>query len=349
MDLKDKRYVKVSIIVPVYNCEDYISDSLNSLVAQTLKDIEIIVVNDGSKDKSKEIIDLYASRFSNIVAIHQHNKGVSAARNAGLEIAKGEYVGFLDADDWVEQDMYQKLYEIIKLYDCDMVISSFEEEIDGIKRTRAIGIPKDYIIDKKNIRKIIYPYLLERDDMNSVCNKLFSNKLIKGYNVQFTEGVILGEDALFNFKFLTYSHRIYYLDYVGYHYREVQGSATKNILLKDYFKMALQNYKENINESKLWGLKADYIKKLKAIKLLNSVVSYTYIYLKPNTEITFRHRYNYVKKMINNKEFREALRLGYNDTYFDKDRYEKFILMMIKHKCTFGIYLATTYSRLKQC
>lgn len=108
MDFQDK--IKVSVIVPVYNVEKYLRECLNSLVNQTLKEIEIICINDGSEDSSLEILNEYASKDSRFVIINQENSGQSVARNKGLDVAKGEYIGFVDSDDWVDLNFFENLY-----------------------------------------------------------------------------------------------------------------------------------------------------------------------------------------------------------------------------------------------
>ena len=102
--------IKVSIIVPVYNVEKYLAQCLDSLINQTLKEIEIICVNDGSKDNSAKILTAYAQKYVRIKIINQTNQGLSAARNNGISVATGEYIGFVDSDDWVDIDFYKKLY-----------------------------------------------------------------------------------------------------------------------------------------------------------------------------------------------------------------------------------------------
>lgn len=338
---------KVSIIVPVYNNELHIDKALESLLAQTMREIQIILVDDGSSDLSGKILDTYASNYKNISVIHQKNQGVSSARNRGIEIAIGEYIGFMDADDWIESDMYEKLYTMAKVNNCDVIISNFEEELEGKKRVKHLDLPRNCILNKFEITKLIYPCLIKQEDLNSVCNKLFSNRIIKENKLIFPEGVGLGEDAVFNIRFFTIAERCYYLDYMGYHYREVEGSATRNIIVKDYFKRALQAYNEDIEEVGLWGIENINIKRLKSIKLLNNVLAYVYLYFKPSSTLSFRQRYSYISNMIKNKDFRDSLILSFDEVYLSNGRYEKFILRMIQYKNVPGLYLATSYSRFK--
>ena len=114
--------IKVSVIVPVYNVEEYLEKCLDTLVNQTLKEIEIIVINDGSPDNSQKIIDKYAKKYKTIKAYTKENGGLSDARNYGLTKANGEYIAFIDSDDYVSIDMYEKIYQKAKSGNFDMVV-----------------------------------------------------------------------------------------------------------------------------------------------------------------------------------------------------------------------------------
>ena len=135
---------KVSIIVPIYNVEMYIEKCLETLVNQTLKDIEIILVNDGSKDSSAEIAKKYLEKYpEKIIYLEKENGGLSDSRNYGLPHAKGEYIAFLDSDDYVEENMYEEMYELAKKEDSDMVQCNFYWEYPD-KNKKKIGELKQY-------------------------------------------------------------------------------------------------------------------------------------------------------------------------------------------------------------
>lgn len=125
--------IKVSVVVPVYNREKYLRQCVNSIVSQTLKEIEIILVDDGSTDSSPAICDEYAARDSRVKVIHKQNAGMGAAYNTGMAAAKGEYIGFVEADDWIEPEMYKELYYKAVEEDVDMVKSLFTR-VDGAKK-----------------------------------------------------------------------------------------------------------------------------------------------------------------------------------------------------------------------
>ena len=338
---------KVSIIVPVYNCEKYLSEALESLLNQSMQEIEIIVVNDGSTDNSSHIANKYKDIDNRVKIINQDNQGVSSARNNGLQIAGGDYIGFIDGDDYIEIDYYEKLYNVAIKNNCDIVMCDWKSVLNGRENRLNLPFKKNKILDKRYIEKNIYPYFIENDSLNSVCNKIFSNKLIKENKIIFPIGVQLGEDGAFNVRAITYSDNIYYLDYCGYYYREVEGSATRNVIKKDYFKRALEVYNNKLNEYEKWPIKEEEIQRLKAIKFLNTVISLTYIYFVPNESNKLKDRYKYIKNMINSEEVCTAINKYYNEISDNRGRYEKKIIDSIKNKNIFGIYALTLYSRLR--
>ena len=338
---------KVSVIIPVYNAEKYIVECIESLLSQTLQECEFIFVNDGSNDNSREIIQKYQKLDNRIKLINQKNQGVSIARNVGLSMAAGEYVGFVDADDYIEKDMYEVLYNSAKENNCDVVVSNFESELEGHKIITKYSFPLNTVLEKDYIEQELLQYFLKKDDLNTTCNKIYKNKVIRENNVNFPEKIALGEDGMFNMQFFSYASTMKYVDYTGYHYKEVAGSATRNISEKDYFKRALEVYRLQLPE--IYTGKVDQVKmwQLKSIKLVNSVMSYIHIYFSPSKDISFSKRYKYVKKMINHTELRNALSIYYRENYSTLGRYEKFLVSMIKRKLIIGLYCTTAYSRFR--
>ena len=162
---------KVSVIVPVYNVEQYIEKCLNSLIGQTLDDLEIIIVNDGSKDNSKKIIEKFIEKYpSKIVYLEKENGGLSDARNYGLPYAKGEYVAFLDSDDYVEKNMYKDMYELAKKENSDMVECDFYWEYPNkVKEDKgAIYNGKNEMLEKVRVvawNKLIKKEILEKSQV----------------------------------------------------------------------------------------------------------------------------------------------------------------------------------------
>jgi glycosyltransferase involved in cell wall biosynthesis len=339
--------IKVSIVIPVYDAEKYIEECIKSLLSQTLKECEFIFVNDGSHDRSSEIIKGYQNSDSRIILIDQKNQGVSVARNKGVQIAAGEYIGFVDADDFVETEMFNNLYNSAMKTDCDIVFSNFESELQGHKVITRYPFPVGVNLDKDFITQKLLPYFIEKDDLNTVCNKIFRKKMIYDNKIVFPVNVALGEDSLFNIYSFSHATRIQYLDYTGYHYREVKGSATRDISRKDYFKRALEVYTSSLPDILFNKIDIMKLEKQKAIKLINSVMSYVHIYFTPSKDFAFRKRYKYVSKMIENKYVQKVLPIYYQEKYTSLGRYEKVILNSIKKQSTIGLFFITSYSRLR--
>ena len=154
---------KVSLIIPVYNVENYIEKCLNSVVNQTLKDMEVIIVNDGSKDSSKQKIEKYLKKYPRIKYLEKENGGLSDARNYGMPYATGEYIAFLDSDDYVESTMYEEMYEVAKKENADMVECDFIWEYPN-KQKEDIGqiyTNKKQMLEK--VRVVAWNKLIKRE------------------------------------------------------------------------------------------------------------------------------------------------------------------------------------------
>ena len=226
--LEDKN-IMISIIIPVYNASPYLEKCVKSIQKQTIYDWELILVDDGSKDDSGEICDRLAAEDMRIRVVHQKNRGVSAARNAGLNMARGEYVMFVDSDDWTEPDLCETLLSYIK--DSDVVIC-------GYYFIYSQGNVKNVFSGDRvqgTVRTILYQYfdeLYPKGLLNSPCSKLYKKSLLK--KQMFHSDVALGEDLLFNLEYFAKCHTITVLPYAGYNYNCMnESSATKKFRESD--------------------------------------------------------------------------------------------------------------------
>lgn len=213
---------KVSIIVPVYNVEKYIEKCLNSLVNQTLEDIEIIVVNDGSPDNSQKIIDEFESKYPNkIKKIIKENGGQGSARNEGLKIATGEYIGYVDSDDYVKNNMYEKMYESAILNDSDIVIvGNYVLTEDGrIIKEEIFRCNRKLTSIEKN-KEILF-------DNVGPCNKIYKTSFLKQLNMQFRCKKWY-EDFDFIVKVLLSAKSISIIEEPLYYYLLREGSTMNN-------------------------------------------------------------------------------------------------------------------------
>ena len=227
---------KVSIIVPVYNVEEYLERCLDSLVNQTLKDIEIIIVNDGSTDGSKEIIQKYLNKYKNIVYLEKENGGLSSARNYGIPYAKGEYIGFVDSDDYVEFTMYEKMYKKAVEEKSDMVECDFIWEYPNKKREdigKIYSGKKEAIVEARVV----------------AWNKIIKKDIIEKTKITFPEGLRY-EDIEFFYKIVPYLDKISFVKETLVHYvqRESSIANTQNERTGEIFKIwenVLNYYIEN--------------------------------------------------------------------------------------------------------
>ena len=188
---------KISVIVPVYNVEKYLARCLDSIINQTLADIEIICINDGSTDNSLEILNDYAKKDSRIKIIDQTNAGLSCARNAGMQIAQGEYIGFVDSDDWIDLDFYEKLYTAAKKYDADIACGS----IKAWRKCNRKNIMLKY--KEEELASDIYRkfYLCDIPETCNVWNRIYRTSKLRENHIEFEPGVLY-EDVCFTTEVL---------------------------------------------------------------------------------------------------------------------------------------------------
>lgn len=228
---------KISIIVPVYNMQTYLRECLDSIRLQTFSDWECILVDDGSTDSSPAICDEYASSDSRFKAIHKPNGGLSDARNAGLKIAQGDIIGFVDSDDWIEPGMYQLLYDLITQYDADIAQVGFIKEYLGRRSCKHIIRKTEVITGEEAIREIGF------DRMPSyVWNKLQKREII---NCDFPKGRNF-EDIFVYGQWLKNVKRMAIDPTPMYHYRMRKGSIIHADVAKnryDYFLSCIDRMK----------------------------------------------------------------------------------------------------------
>ena len=201
---------KVSIVIPVYNVEKYLRQCLDSVVNQTLQDIEIICVNDGSKDSSLQIMQEYQVKDPRIKIIDKENSGYGASMNRGFDAATGEYVIHVDPDDWVEQDMLQALYEKAVAESADMVICDYSEDI-GDKRKVVVQKPSS--LDANIVFKELFHSL-----HGSCWNKLVRRSLFDRFGIRFPKGYTILEDLYVSAMLCSHDIKIAYLPKAFYHY-----------------------------------------------------------------------------------------------------------------------------------
>ncbi|MCB2359028.1 glycosyltransferase [Clostridium estertheticum] len=230
--------VDVSIIIPVYNVEEFLPKCLDSVINQTIDNKEIIVINDGSTDNCYEIIKEYKKKFPELVIINQRNSGISETRNAGLKAARGEYIAFVDSDDFVELDMFDKMYKAATSANVDIVICNYilYKEGQGTQDSRMAqdsnykkieGIDKEGFLDKGEALKMF----LLNDIKGYVWNKLHKRELFFENNISFPDFVVC-EDTPVGFLLIANANKIYSMIEPLYYYRQRELSLTRTFSIK---------------------------------------------------------------------------------------------------------------------
>lgn len=232
---------KVSIVIPVYNTEKYLKQCIDSLTSQTLREIEIIIVDDGSKEECALLCDELAKNDERIKVIHKKNEGQGLARNCGIKASVGEYIGFVDSDDYVDTKMYEALYSVANENDADLVLSGIS--FVGGNTFSSLGeyveknyFDKDTIFENENIKQLILGVVgalpSEPDDSRygvSVCKNLFKKDLMCRENIEFvSERKIISEDAIFTVDFLAHTKKAVGIPGAFYRYRRNDESFSKS-------------------------------------------------------------------------------------------------------------------------
>ena len=242
------RMPKVSIVVPIYNVEKYLQNCIESLLCQSLTDIEIILVDDGSPDQSGEIADQYARKDTRIKVVHQRNAGLGPARNSGIEVATGEFIGFVDSDDWVNKNMFERLYEAGVKTNSDIVVGGHCDWSYGkVVRSKVHPLAGKTLTDKNEIneiRKNLYGRRVDDKETDafpmSVWIAIYKRKLIIDNHLMFQN--IISEDIIFNISAYKYANSITFTSDTDYCYRNENQSS----IMRSFTENKLKQYENYI-------------------------------------------------------------------------------------------------------
>ena len=250
----------ISIIIPVYNCEEYLNECIDSLLCQSYPNIEILLVNDGSKDGSPEICDTYGNLHPNIHVYHQNNQGAAAARKTGLKQASGEYFLFVDADDWVEPDFVKNLVLPALNSGADIVSGCLTYSTPEGKSVWKQHLPCGFY-DRNQLEQTIFPTILSvapyytAGISPNMCGKLFKREIALNNIATLDTGLLLGEDGYFTYACLLDCNGLYVISEAEYIYRQNTASATQKFnpkLLDEGFRLKALYGK--LSAEKQWDL-----------------------------------------------------------------------------------------------
>ncbi len=240
---------KVSVIVPVYKCQEYLERCVNSIINQTYQNLEIILVDDGSPDNSGAICDEFFKKDKRIKVVHQINSGVSVARNNGLKEATGKWVSFIDSDDYIEPNMYSEMVYAGEKNEVDLVLSDLSITENGRKLDVKINLSADFKYGEKEIREDILPRFTfggkENIGLFAPTTKLYKRQVITDNQVYFVEGLSWSEDTLFVVEFLANTKSLYYIPKEFYVYVPMAGGL--------YSRFNKNSYLESVKIYKLFN------------------------------------------------------------------------------------------------
>ena len=263
--------VEISVIVPIFKIEAYLPKCIDTLLEQTFTDFELILVNDGSPDGCPKICDDYAATDSRVQVVHKENGGLLSARKAGLQVAKGKYVSYVDGDDWVDKYYLDILYKLAEANSSDLVVTGHFREFDG--KIETIKPKKTGVYDANEIKSSILPKAIyngrfcEHDISTYVWNKLFKRELLEEILFDVPNEIVMGEDAAITYTYLSISKILTISKIPLYYYRQRHDSIVKSIenpdteyyrlgLLTGFLKSRLKGFlpEENLNEQMLYYL-----------------------------------------------------------------------------------------------
>lgn len=219
----------ITVIVPVYNVEKYLSRCVDSIINQTYKNLEIILVDDGSTDSSPEICDFYAKKDSRVNVIHKQNGGVSSARNIAIRQANGEFIHFVDSDDWIETDIYEKILPFLSVN--KMIVINAYFVIDGNKEIAYNFLNKNLVGTEKITDEIINGNV----GGGNCWGKIFSTEILRKNGLFFDEQYSFGEDLLFVYNYSKYIDTVQFVDLSLYNYLFDRNDSASNDKGDDYY------------------------------------------------------------------------------------------------------------------
>lgn len=329
----------ISVIVPVYNCEKYLGQCLDSLVHQTYRSLEIVMVDDGSVDSSGRICDEFAQNYPQFKVIHKQNEGLGMARNTGLDAITGEYVTFVDADDYLDKSFIQELYEHIITEKVDVCKSGFKRVVDTGKISHNIRYG-DEVFKGDRARKVLLPRMIgsrpdKKDSIEmAVCATLYRCDPIHRYHIRFpSERELISEDLVFNMGYMQYADGACTISKLGYNYRINSGSLT-TVYREDRFRTSCAFYKAI--EKKLKELKYDDMTFLRSKRMF-------FVYLKMciaqeakrTSGLGSSDSIQNIRTICNAPIIRQVT-VGYPTGQLGVK--QKMFLFLIKHKCARILY-----------
>ena len=343
-----KKEIDISVIVPMYNVEEFLPRCIDSIINQTHKNIEIILVDDGSPDRSGEIAEEYAEKDERIKVIHQENRWLGGARNSGMRIATGKYVLFVDSDDYIRLDMCELLFNKIEKDNVDLVFFDLYgvDENENIVSTGSLPFEPDRIYKNNDAKEILYPLIISSHSLNSAVMKIYNRDFLINNNLFFDESVRYAEDYVFCLDLFPCVNSFSYFNKALYYYVENQSSImhARDEMIVDKF-ITLYEYRERFLKKN--ALDNSNNEELSCELLIKMIVINLPKYLGVGIMSSGSEKIKLIKDMCNNLTIQSALS-KINISNMDLGKYGKSVIKCIKHKNYYSLYLLfNLHSKIK--
>ena len=331
--------IKVSVVMPVYNAEKYLAKSIESMLSQSLKEIELILVNDGSKDKSLAICEEYAKRDSRIIVINKKNEGACIARNTGISIAKGKYIQLVDADDYIENNMLEEQYNLGEKTNAEVVMCGMKFDVH--KKNGQVVISeahyKDMVLNSQEEIKLIFMDLFDNLLFNYTHNKLYNKEFLKKNNLKFIEWLPIDQDTNFNIDVFKVLNKLTISTKSYYHYVKTFEETIVTRYHANKFKVRTFRYDRLKELLENWDIYNDENKKKLASMYIHHVIECFEIYNHKKYDLNTKKKKQEIEKILNTKQVKECMDILDNTN----SRYTNLVYKFMKNNNINMIYLVS--------
>ena len=291
----------ISVVVPCYNVEKYLEKCVQSIVCQTYTNLEIILVDDGSKDSTPELCDKLALTDSRIKVVHKTNCGVSEARNTGIDVASGKYITFFDSDDWIEFDTIKIAYEKIIANSLDLIVwgytADFVDDKENILKSNICAVKG--VCEKNKATVLTQNYSLGLSGY--VWNKIYSLDIIRNNKILFKSDISLYEDLLFNAQYYMCCKKIEFIDYIGNHYIQRNSLSLGTKRYENIFELKLMGCKARENILKYFDVEKHSVDKIMSYYYYGALKS-AVLNIKTEPNASFEDRKQNMRKLLSDEK-----------------------------------------------
>ncbi len=326
--------IKVSIIMPVYKVEEYVAKAIESIQAQTLKEWEFLIVDDGTPDRSGEICDAYAAKDSRIHVIHKENGGAPSARNMAIEIAKGEYMYFLDSDDWAEPSMLEDMYKLAKRDNAQLVVAGFYIDTyvgNGNYITDDYKVDDAVYSNKEEFRKNAYK-LFDKNLLYTPWNKLYEAKYIMENNLRFP--TTFWDDFPFNVSIVRNVERVTVTSKQYYHFLRARTESETAAYRPGMYEKREEEHGWMVNLYKEWNVRDENSKEMIARRYIERFIGCVENVTNPKCQMSEKEKRYEIRRMLQNPRAEKMVKIARPRSF-----YMKVMLLPVKWKSALLLYI----------